>query len=299
MFGCRASSLSASGGRARHAGRALSLAAAVGLGLSGCCADCRRKDDAPPSPLAYADIATAHNARLAGLDRVYADGSIELRWVDEDGEHFAPGQLELWIEPPGRTAIYISKGGERIMWLGSNGPLAWLFDFRERKTVLHVAQPSDGGTGGLPFNPARLFSVAGLGPLPAEGAVEGFDEARDAYVVLPDPDDGPQRLFVDRQSLLPVRAEVLDADGSVLLYGELTLRRYERVEVVGAPGTGPLIPTLIDIHGIEGDARAKLSVYAPTSDPAVMEPDYFDLDWLIETFPPQRVEGISPLASAP
>jgi len=103
----------------------------------------------------------------------------------------------------------------------------------------------------------------------------------------------------NRQSLLPVRAEILDAEGSVLLYGELKLRRYERVEVVGAPGGGPLVPTLIDIHGIEGDARAKLSIYAPTSDTAVMDPDYFDLDWLMNAYPPQRVEGISPLAARP
>jgi hypothetical protein len=267
--------------------------------LSGCCQDCRTKDGTPPPLPSYADIASAQNARVSAIDRVYADGSIELRWVDEDGEHFAPGQIELWIEPPDRTAIYVFKGGERIMWLGSNGPLAWLFDFRGKDTVLHVTRSGDDATSGLPFNPARLFGVAGLGPLPPEGTVEGFDEGRDAYVVLADPADGPQRLFVDRRSLLPVRVEILDADGTVLLFGELALRRYQRVEVIGAPGTGPLIPTLIDIHGISGDAHAKLSLYEPTSDETVMEPDYFDLDWLMNAYPPQRVEGLSPLAAGP
>jgi hypothetical protein len=267
--------------------------------LSGCSTDCQRKDGAPPPLLSYAEIAEAQNARLGGFDRVYADGSIELRWVDENGEHFAPGQLDLWIEPPDRTAVYISKGGERIMWLGSNGPLVWAFDFRDQKTILHVARPTDDGTSRLPFNPMRLFDVAGLAPLPAEGTVAGFDEARDAYVVLPDPAGGPQRLFMDRQSLLPVRAELLGADGSPRLYGELKLRRYERVEVVGSPGSGPLIPTLIDIRGIDGGAHAKLSIYAPTSDPEEIDPHYFDLDWLMKSFPPQQVDGLSPLASVP
>jgi hypothetical protein len=234
------------------------------------------------------------------IERVYADGSIELRWTDEDGRHFAPGHLDLWIEPPDRTAVYISKGGQRIMWLGSDGPRAWLFDFRNDRTVLHVDQPTAGGTSEFPFDPAHLFSLCGLTPLPASGAVEGCDEGLDAFIVVPDPAGAPLRLFLDRASLLPVAAEILDADGAVLLYSRLMLRRYERVDVVGAaPGSGPRIPTLIDIHGIDQDVHAKLSIYSPTDDQQEIEPQYFDLDWLIESFSPQQIKGLVPVAAAP
>ena len=103
---------------------------------------------------------------------------------------------------------------------------------------------------------------------------------------------------MDRASLLPVRAEILDADGTILLAGDLKLRRYEQVEVVGSPAAGPLIPTLIDIRGLEADAYAKLSIYSPTSDRREIDPNYFDLDWLMQSFPPQRVEGVpGPIAS--
>ncbi|MHC4128415.1 MAG: hypothetical protein ACYSUA_09660 [Planctomycetota bacterium] len=110
-------------------------------------------DGQRPVPVSYAALAEAHNARVDRISRVYADGSIELRWTDEDGRHFAPGNVDLWIEPPARTAIHISKGGERIMWLGSDGPTAWLFDFRSDPTVLHVVAAAEGGTSDLPFFP--------------------------------------------------------------------------------------------------------------------------------------------------
>jgi hypothetical protein len=134
----------------------------------------------------------------------------------------------------------------------------------------------------------------------AIGAVEGFDEDLDAYAVVPDPAGGPLRLLLDRETLLPVGAEILDDGGAVVLYSRLKLQRYDRVDVVGAaPGSGPMFPTLIDIHGIDGDVHAKLSVYAPTDDRREIEPHYFDLDWLIESFRPGRIEGRSPVAVAP
>ncbi|MHC4773803.1 MAG: hypothetical protein ACYTBR_00885 [Planctomycetota bacterium] len=257
-------------------------------------------DGQRPVPVSYAALAEAHNARVDRISRVYADGSIELRWTDEDGRHFAPGNVDLWIEPPARTAIHISKGGERIMWLGSDGPTAWLFDFRSDPTVLHVVAAAEGGTSDLPLDPGHLFGLCGLTPLPAIGSVEGFDEGLDAYTVVGDPAGGPLRMLLDRETLLPVGAEILDDDGEVALYSRLKLRRYERVDVVGAaPGSGPMFPTLIDIHGIDGGVHAKLSVYSPTDDRREIEPHYFDLDWLIESFRPGRIEGRSPVAAAP
>jgi hypothetical protein len=248
----------------------------------------------------YSTLSETHNARVSRVERVYADGSIELRWTDAEGKHFAPGQLDLWIEPPGRTAVFISKGGQRIMWLGSDGPTAWMFDFRGEQTALHVVRPAEGGTSSLPFDPAHLFGLSGLRPLPPTGSVEGCDETLDAFVVVPDPADGRLRLFLDRETLLPVGAEILDADAAVLLYSRLKLRRYERVDVVGAaPGSGPKIPTLIDIYGIDQDVHAKLSIYSPTDDEQEIEPHYFDLDWLIDSFSPQRIEGLAPVAAAP
>ena len=248
----------------------------------------------------YAALVQTHNARVNRIERVYADGSIELRWTDADGRHFAPGHLDLWIEPPDRTAIYISKGGDRIMWLGSDGPTAWLFDFRSEQTALHVVRPAEGPTSELPFDPGHLLGLCGLRPLPPAGSVEGRHEVLDAWVVVPDPLDGRLRLFLDPDTLLPVGAEVLDADGAVLLYSRLTLRRYDRVDVIGAaPGSGPKIPTLIDIYGIDQDVHAKLSIYSPTDDEQEIEPHYFDLDWLIDSFSPQRIEGLAPVAAAP
>jgi hypothetical protein len=230
---------------------------------------------------------------------------MELRWSDENGRHFEQGDLSLWIVPPDRTALDITKFGERIMWLGSNGPEAWLFDFRGDETVLHVAAPGDGpvveGSGDLPIEPGSLFALCGLTRLaPSVTAVVAWDAGLDAYVVGPPPGGRGTRLFLDRQALLPVRAETLDAEGRVLLYSELNLRRYEPVRMAGAPlRSGPRFPTLVDIYSTDDRVGVKLSVYSPVDDAEEVRPRYFDLEWLVEKFRPGRIEGDRPMAAAP
>ncbi len=216
---------------------------------------------------------------------------VELRWTDEQGEHFEQGDLDVWIHLPDRLAFNIEKFGQRLMWLGSSGRRSWLFDFRSDETVLHLAgSPQEARR--LPIEPAAVLRLCGLTPLPEappEPPAVEYDADRDAIVVTVEL-AGPTRLFLDRRRGLPVRVEELSADGSVALYSRIKLARYEPLAVGAAPLGGPEFPTLVDIVGADGTA-AKLAVRSPTDEVADR---YFDLDWLLEVFPPDRVEGELP-----
>lgn len=249
--------------------------------------------EAPP----YVTLAEAHNARIDRLGTIYARGVIELRWSDDDGKHIEQGDLDLWIALPHQTALNISKFGERLMWLGSDDRQSWLFDFRGDETVLYRStgdqRSDDRADAQLPIDPAALLRLSGLIRLPPEEpqgpAPVGYNAQLDAWVVMIPLPSEVLRLHLDRATLLPVRVEALSPDGRVRLYSRLRLDRYESVAMVGVgPGQRPKFPTLIDIFNADDTAAVKVAARSPTDQ---VKDRFFDLDWLMSVFVPDRIEG--------
>ena len=88
------------------------------------------------------------------------------------------------------------------------------------------------------------------------------------------------------RTLLPVRVEVLDDDGGILLYSGLKVSRYVRVRLAGAAaGAGPQFPTLIDVNSTDDSLDVKLSLPDPSDDG--IRDDLFDLEWLTNRFRPE------------
>jgi len=237
--------------------------------------------DAP----AYEVLAAAHNERIERLGMISARGVIELRWTDDDGSHYEQGELDLWIALPRRTALNISKVGHRFMWLGSDERQTWMFDFRDGVTTLHLADPGQAAAeGGMPFEPTLLLELGGLTPLPAAGGEVRYARDHDAWAVR-----APDRpvLFLDRESLLPVRAELLDEEGRILLYSAMKRSRYERVDLSGvSPLGGPMFPTLVNIKSADGRFEVQVSARRPNDSGVNVK--FFDLDWLKGRFRVQR-----------
>lgn len=231
----------------------------------------------------YEMLAAAHNERVARIGKIYARGVIEMWWTDDNGRHYEQGELDLWIALPRRTALRISKLGHLFMWIGSDDSQTWLFDFRDGVATLHLADPSQAqADGAMPFDPTLLLELGGLTPLPAAGGEVRYARDHDAWEVR-----APDRpvLFLDRQSLLPVRAELLDEDGRVLLYSAMKLTRYERVDLAGvSPLGGPMFPTLVNIKGTDGRFEVQVSARRPND--SGVEAKYFDLGWLKGRFKP-------------
>jgi len=231
----------------------------------------------------YEVLAAAHNDRIERLGTIAARGVIEMWWTDDDGRHYEQGELDVWIALPRRTALRVSKLGHVFMWIGSDDRQTWLFDFRDGVTTLHLVEGSQvADKGAIPFEPTLLLELGGLTPLPAAGGEVRYVRDHDAWEVR-----APDRpvLFLDRQSLLPVRAELLDEDGRVLLYSAMKLTRYERVDLAGvSPLGGPMFPTLVNIKGTDGRFEVQVSARRPND--SGVEAKYFDLGWLKGRFKP-------------
>ncbi len=272
----------------------MGLAAAV---ATGCRTTPPRGGEPPPS---YETLASVHNRRVEMLSRVYARGNVEIRWTDDNGGHFEGGDLDLWIALPDRTAMNISKFGERILWLGSRGKWAWVFDFRGDETVLscvcHEELRARGDTAGIFMVPQSLLGLCGLTRLPepsAEQPLVSNDPHSDQLMVTVSRPDGSRRLFIDRGTLLPVGVEDLSVDGVLLVSSTINLARYAPVAVEGAgPGQRPMFPTLIDIDAPDKSSSVKIAVRRPTND---VKDRFFDLNWLMTAMPPERVEGECPI----
>lgn len=247
--------------------------------------------DAPhPDAPAYQTMAETHNERLDGLSEVSASGVIELHWTDEKGRHFEQGDVDLWIALPHRTALNVSKFGERFFWAGSSGEASWVFDFRGDDTVLYLAHDAEApaGAGPLPVGPGGLLELCGLARWPAlpEGGPPpvGYDPQRNAWVVRV----GRARWYVDRDRLLPVRVEVLSSEGLVLQHSRIVLNRYERVKSARSGLSRPEeFPSFVDLFAGDGSGSVTIVARGPTDD---VEPRYFDLDWLVSRFRPVRVQ---------
>ena len=219
-----------------------------------------------------------------------------MRWTDDDGDHFETCLAEVWIKLPDKTAMNIQKLGERLMWLGSNGDDAWVMTFAKEEKVLYVygseEHKKEDSLTRLPIEPGLMLKMLGLSklimPKNAEAKQVGFDAQRDAWILSVPEKEQSLRLFFDRKKLLPVRIEYLSADGKIQMYSELKLRRYDTVEMVGLiPGTQPMFPTLVDIHNKQGLGEIKLALREPVDD---VKDHFFELDWIIRRFKPDRIE---------
>jgi hypothetical protein len=123
-----------------------------------------------PAPT-YQQLQAAHNERIAGLNRLYAQGVIEIRWKDDRGAHFEQGDLELWLQLPTHTALRVDKLGEVLLWLGSNDQRWWLFDLtnsNDRPLYLgeHGEPIRTTGPAAISIRPLALVNLLGLCPLP-------------------------------------------------------------------------------------------------------------------------------------
>jgi hypothetical protein len=276
--------------------------------------------DVPPSEVpSYAALADFHNARVAKLQQFYARGVIEIRWKDAKGNHFEQGDAELWISLPRHTALRVEKVGEVLLWLGSDDEQFWLFDLLGKEKLLHIghhAEPIDAemGGGALSVRPLALLDLMGLTVLPATMRDEGvgYDRKNDAWIVnvdqpateaeKKDDRDSPaarkMRMCFDRTSLLPIRVEILAADGQTQFAS--SLRRYESVTQIGmSPLMFPKLPTLVDIsspgasvevQGAAGEVKLAINEATGKVDDQPMD-RVFDVRRLATVFKPQRIEG--------
>lgn len=253
----------------------------------------------------YAELAAAHNERVAMLQQLYSRGVLEVRWRDDTGVQKREPQvdLDLYFMPQRRTAFRASKVGEIYLWLGSDAQQFWVFDMTgEERVLFHAAHDIYGGESGEASMPHPLLirDLMGLVSLPereGESPME-YSPERDAWMAVAPASSGRGwiRLYFDRSSSLPKRAEALMRGEQVIFTSEIG--RYRRATQDGMSAVRfPWMPTLVDVTAedvAEGVSRidVKIALASPTGrvDDQPMD-RVFDLDRLKHALRPERVEA--------
>ena len=311
-------------GNSRRPGRSVSSAiAAALLAILGFMAGCKSEPPigagpAEPAPT-YQDLMTAHNQRIEQLRRLYADGVVEIRWKDKNGNHYEQGNMELWLQLPRRTALRVEKLGEVRLWLGSDDQRYWLFDLTGDEKVLHTGLHDEvvqEETGALAVKPIALIDLMALTPLPASGTARNpvsvnYDRKLEAWVVQSTGGGGPLRIYFDRKTRLPVRVESLSKTGEVGLSS--TLEKYKPIEAPGvSPLTAPRLAHTVRIASTAsktapesaakaGQVSGEVSLFIDSVTSAVEQKqldNVFNLDRLMQSMPPARIDGDVPERAA-
>lgn len=294
-------------GRRRMAGRLglrVALAILAGVPLQSCkpreLADgLASQPDAPT----YADLAAAHNARAALLKTMVAQGVVGIRWKDDDGSHYEQGDVDLWLRMPSEVALQVSKMGERLFWLGSDGEANWILDLRKKgQTVAEITGPAvePAPDAGMPvqMSMATVLEMMALLPIPesppADGPDMAFDAKKKAWLLTTAGSAGPMRVRFDAASKLPLGVELLDpATGEAKLAS--TLDHYEYIFTAGAAVTEfPRVPTQIDIERTDGRGSIKLTLTRPVDRDESFQENYFNINWVLAAMKPDQVRDHRP-----
>lgn len=287
-------------------------AALAGLIVAMCVWGCASPGavEAPPEAHAavlptYAQVAEAHNARVASLDRVWAAVAAIVRYQDQSGRmrtEQAEGHLQ--IIAPRRVALSLGKlvTSDVYFYLGSNEDLYWWIDRmdagqRAAFVGSHIlATPQRAAQFGAPVHPLDLLDLLGITPLPEAdaGLPQGgrLDWAPDGAHILVDVPSrfGTRRMWFDPATIMPRRVEILDERARVVVSSRLS-----RDVLVPVRGDSRLRPHMADsievsVPGTEVSIRLLLSRVENRRERQSEAP--FDLERVLRSYPIDRLEII-------
>ncbi len=280
--------------------------------LAGCRAAPGPKGDAPSGPLpSYAAIAEVYNARVAGLDRVWARSVVRVWYPDREGEE-ATDQVEGFFQylRPNGLNLSFKKLGETYAALGSNDDRYWWIELREERVAWvgeHArATPDRARELSLPVQPLDLIRLLGVLPLPEPGSgpTPAVTRPRPGgpvqVTVFPMPGTDRSlmkgaRYSLDPRTFEPVRIELLDAGGRVAM--DAALSRYTPVTVAGGRPGGSMA-TQIQASLDRGERRMKLWLNDAENSGRRPREQAFDLDAVLDSLQVMDVRSIDEVAAA-
>lgn len=299
------------------------LAGAIGGGMLAGLVGCESTPAQPDEPVltqpttlpTYAQIASAQNARVADLQRVWGATTAIVTYQDQDGQvrtEQAEGYLQ--IVQPGRVALSLGKQitSEVYFYLGANQERYWWLDRLDAARSIgyvgthEMATPERAAKFGAPVHPLDLLDLLGITELPEaetprrtlieggpdqtipEGARVAWSPDGGSVVVDVPGRFGTRRMWFDPASLKPRRVEMLDDRGRVAVYSTLT--RDTLVTVRGDSRRRPFMAAEVEvmIPGTPTSVRLRLDRLENRE----IRNAPFDLDGLLRAYPVQRVENL-------
>jgi hypothetical protein len=260
----------------------------------------------------FAEIVAAHNVRAARLETLESRASLELRYSDQDGDHFDQCEADIFLASGGRGALRATKVGNNILWVGSDGTRGWIFRLDSKPTRLTVFE----GIGALPpgqrlagdgaaefslLSPGAVRTIAGIAPIaegwqlrPIDGvAAASTIESRLELVSALSADT--DAVFRFTKGGLPESVRIEPRGAKPILLAALSEYVPAQVENL-SQGAWPQVPRKIVVTGVAAagakDSEARLYLDAPIAMAKRMKPRFFVLDELVGQLRPDAVEHI-------
>ncbi|MEE2681226.1 MAG: hypothetical protein VX641_02520 [Planctomycetota bacterium] len=249
----------------------------------------------------YQRFCVVQNRRAELFEILESSGTVELRQTDADGTSFDSCNLNLWRDDRD-FALRLKKFGERFLWVGSDGNDWWVFELAAEPSRL-VVLPIDVqgamnlGTQESLLGPRKLLQLSGLLPLDPGATLAVLDSTAEGLIGFELTSEVPgewgrMRWEVDPQRLLPRRITALEPDGSVRFTA--TLDGYEPIPARDLPiGGWPQFARKVRIKDGAGTTDVRLYFNKPNARGDRTRPSLFDLQQLINTFKPAKVEYIA------
>lgn len=236
-----------------------------------------------------------------------------------------PSDAALSLTKVGERFLWLGESGENgdrrrfLFDLRTKAPVLWLVGGRPPRTVDAARTARESEASPLVVQQASIFDLLGLMPFPQADALDAVLEG-DAKSLMVEfaGVGGPLRVTIDIASRLPTRIEQLDADGALLLTSVLSENEsVDRDQM--APGALPKFPSRVVVTtaavetnsaSIDDASRSNATLkpapkstaqptpkeeirlfLTPTTEGRERIKDrLFDLEALIETFKPVRIE---------
>jgi len=244
---------------------------------------------------------------VQALQQFASRGSAELRWKDEQGDHFEQAQIELaWRDGGERMALRADKLGERIAWAGADSTQWWIFEPKSEPSRLIIGARGMVPSGSaLPFaGPESVMELLAARAWPENAqCVQGQSQESETQtqtknsccvqwsLAKPIGAWTSSRAWVQQPGALPVRIELLNVQGGVIASSELS--RPLSVQVDGVPqGAWPDIAGTTQLRMSEGGGRWNIFWDAPGTNAERLKDRLFDLAVLREVMRPQQVRDL-------
>ena len=283
----------------------------VALVLIAGCASGERGGARSHGPVpAYSEIAQQFNVRAGPLDRLWARTVVRAWFRDREGKpheeqfegHFQylrSDRLLLTFDKVGNTYAALGSNEERYWWIEKQqegGANAYIGD-HDKATPERIEEL------GLPVHPLSFVDVLGITPLPdlpedGKGSTVEWSHDGESLVVSAPGRLGQRRLWLDPQTLLPSRIDLLDSSGSTVLSASLS--KYLPVALrTPKEGWFPLAPSVIEATRESDGLRVRMDLYDPETGGRRPKAAAFDLDALLTSFGVNQVVHLDDPAPTP
>lgn len=249
---------------------------------------------AGPAP-AYSAVAQQYDSTIARLGRLYARANIRVSYYDEHGElqtEDPEGQLQ--VVRPNRLLLSLGKAGKTLFLFGCDAERYWWFDLTDADKSFAAVGRHDlfneetSRRIGLPLRPLDLIRVLAVTPLDpkAPGATQWSNDGTQIGITTMTESGGYQRLWLDRNSLLPVSMELFGPRPGRKLLLTADYEGTERVDLYDG-SRRPLVRSRIYINDLVSKTKARMTLTG-LRDHGVTD-KAFDFDVLRKNFPVAQV----------